>query len=476
MKSQFRLLCALTLATLACSEDETTPTPMEQTPDAGFTNPDATPNTVDDAGMEDDAGMAMDAGFEDTGPADSGVIDPNQEPFRTLRDRTEFTVLGNETPRINIVVVGDGYRIEQLDDEYDDHLDQLNNMWSARGGRRGVRDVTQPFRHYLEYFNVHRIHVASNESGVDDPANNTEVDTALDGSLVCANRDEGPCHVDFAKVDAAFTNALSGSGITPHIRIVALNTTEPVGAVVQTPDGPLVIYGAGHGQPNQGFLARELALSQLAIMFGAGTETTGGGSYLGGEPSAVNLTSTSTSTKWARWFGYEVPNVDDLIGAVSVIEGGGGFDNGLYRPTDVSKLNNPDPVTTLGFNAVVRELIILKIYELLPILVDFSPSNEGIVDNPSVLDITPLSFGLVPDPGDAPTSSRPLAIEWRINGMLVAEQNGSRLSFEGIAASMGLSAGNHSVEARIQDATPWVRDPTRPNMSASVRWDVIYRP
>lgn len=465
MNFLWRLLPAVFLCTAACSGDSDSNDLPGPTPDAGIEVPDATTSFMDAASVED-AGEP-DMGFDiDTGPRDTGVIDPNETPFVTTRNE------GDPDTKIDIVIIGDGYRIEQLDGLYENHFNRLaSQMFQRRGGNR---DVTQPFRYYQEAFNIHRIYVASAESGIDDPANGTLVDTALDGSLECVDPVNGPCHVDFAKVDAAIESALQGSGITPDWRVVVLNTTEELGAAVVTPNGPLAIYGGGLGSGDFTFRTREVALQQLAIAFcGAGDERGGRNEdYQGPEPDAVNLTRTSTSLKWSRWNGFNVGQ--DGIGEVGIFEGGGGFERGIFRPTQVSKFTNPQPATTsLGFNAVVREAIILQIYRTVPLVFDFPPTDQ-VLDDPNVIDILVQSGELV-NRDDTPGVADPIVIEWRLNGMLQPVID-TRFGFRQLAESLNLPGGMHTVSVRVRDTTSWVRDPNRPNMETVLTWNVIYRP
>lgn len=83
---------------------------------------------------------------------------------------------GPSSNRLDIVFVGDGYLESELD-LYAVHVTAgLDNLFSQ-----------EPFRSYSTYFNVHRVDVISNESGVDnDPVPGIVRDTALDMGFWCS--------------------------------------------------------------------------------------------------------------------------------------------------------------------------------------------------------------------------------------------------------------------------------------------------
>lgn len=416
---------------------------------------DAGPSASLDATDGADSGESeMDAGLLDTGvnadaaPRDAGSIDPSAEPFRTLRDR------GTPASRIDIVIVGDGYTADELATTYAAHASNLvDGMFQRKSNRR---DVTQPFRQYGNLFNVHRVHLASNESGIDEGG--TERDTALDGTSSCGGGfGGGLCYVDKDKVHAAIDAALAGSGITPDWRIVVLNTAEKAAGVVEDPRGNIAVYPGGFGG-NATQLARMLGLREMAKAF-AGVEYEFGGittPYTGPEFSAPNVTVTATAPKWAHWMGYD-DNQDD-ISAIGSYEGGAGYDRGVYRPTEVSKMGPINTGNTYRYNAVTREAIILAMYRMVSLVLDKEDNSQTLVD-PIVLWVQTLDQDL-------------LDVEWSIGDRIITDQTDAALGITDWAARNGITAGTYTVTARVYDNTNWVRIEPRSGLEESVSWTV----
>ena len=449
----FALGAALVLA--ACSnEGPELPTDLgSEVMDAGQ---DA--GAIEDLGAEDAGGAPDMGGPIDMGFPDAGGIDPEAEPFRTLSSS------GQPEQRVDLVFVGDGYTLEELNTSYVRHIERVANYMFTRQSR----GATEPFYQHRALFNVHRVHLASNESGVDDPSSGTTRDTALDGTSACAPG--ALCLVDTAKARAAVDEALEGSGIVPDLIIVTLNTELPLEDAIIDENGQFAVYGGGTPTgvdlniSERGLRQVARALANLAL-HDPGTEA-----YSGEEPDAPNVSTSSTGEKWSAWLGFDADF--DGQGAVSAFEGGGGFATGLYRPVPMSKLTG-----AIGepFDPVAREAIVYAIYELVPVLTGHTP-NDSPVMNPDVLDAFSVEPSLV-------------EVNWFVDGANV-NVPGDRFGFNSWASGMNLSAGLHTVAAqataqrrfdfpdcrRCQSAEiPFVRTST-PTMIQTVTWEVNYSP
>lgn len=433
-------LFAASFALAACSSDT-------DDLDGGLTTTDG----ATDAGLADgatgDAG-AFDAGADgrDAAAPDAEVIDPAAEPYRTLRNS------GPSEDRIDIVFVGDGYTLEELPTVYDEHVEAL-----AEGMFRDVRNsVTEPFHTYASFFNVHRVHVASVDSGIDEDG--ADRDTAFDGRDTCGGFG-GACYVDAQKVHAAVDAALAGSGITADWIVVTLNSSSKIAGVVEDPVGDVAVYAGGFGDgASGGYRARELGLREIAKAFcNAGYEAvTEGAAYSGAEPPEVNLTRTATAPKWARWMGYDVRR--DGLTEVDAYEGGGGYETGIFRPVEESKMGPQEGANTFRFDAVTREAIILKLYEYVPIVSSQEPEAGVTHVDPVVLYVN--------------TSAGSVTVEWAIDGQVVPGQTTSAFGITDHARLEGIGAGTYTVTARVVDDTEWVRIEPRVGLEETVTWTV----
>jgi hypothetical protein len=103
-----------------------------------------------------------------------GTVEVNEvnEPFIWINSSYDVTTLKNNGPtdkRIDLVFLGDGYTEQELEQ----YAIEVNDIAS-------VFFQELPFNEYALYFNVYRVDVISNESGVDnDPTLGIDKDTAL---------------------------------------------------------------------------------------------------------------------------------------------------------------------------------------------------------------------------------------------------------------------------------------------------------
>lgn len=412
-------LAASLAATLAACGDSTEPLRDAGPTDSGMVD------TSTDAGIEADGGVdaGMDAGAADAG----GGIDPAEEPYRTLLNN------GLPSEKYDIVVVGDGYTQPELDGAYDDHVDHVfNRMFSRRSN-----GATEPFWQLRGVFNVHRVHLVSNDSGIDEE--DMERDTALDGTDTCGQIGS-VCFVDPAKVRAEVAAALEGSDIEPDLVVVVLNTEQPVEGVVEDGEGRIAVYGGGPtGDEDLG--TSERGLRQIArAMAGLALTNPGAGAYNGGEPDAPNLTLSDTGAKWSEWVGFDEPNDDQS--EVGAYEGGNGFATGIYRPVAESKLTGDYPAP---FDPIAREAIFLSVFEK---ITPFGFTS----DDTSVLEDPPAIYAV-------PNSANVVRVSWYVDGEVVIADGepleGDTFGFDNWAGANGISIGEHSVEARATVRTQY---------------------
>lgn len=421
--------------------------------DAGVaTTRDGGDSTTRDAGEDTTDSGVRDAGEDrDGGPRDSGVIDPVSEPYRTRRNS------GDPANRIDIVIVSEGYTLEELTTRFEDDVgDAIGRTFN----RRGVRNnSTEPFRTYRDYFNVHQVHLASNESGIDVPG--TMVDTALDAqALPCGGGVGGManCPIDFGKAEAAIDAALAGSGITPDIKIVMLNTDTNEARSYFPPQGPYIVLGARFMDSirrSENFM-REIAVAWAGLAY----ETTDdpGGAFPGGE-LAPN-TSTSAAGAWPEWDGHNEGmlnnEADGELNPIGAYEGGAGFATGIYRPSMNSKLGTymPGP-----FNAVSRQQIVRRILESVEAIEDHTDNSMRLVD-PNAIYLT--LFGNSP-------------VRWTFDGTVIDGLTDPTFGPVAYAQLEGIGPGVYEVTATVERQSNWVRTPLEA-LTSSVAWEIELTP
>lgn len=330
---------------------------------------------------------------------------------------TTVTRTGDPGNRVDIIFMGDGYT-EAETDTYRAHMDGFTDYLFRSSTR------TDPFHQYQNFFNIHYITTPSAQSGVDDPGNAITRDTALGATYRYGGVTDRLLYVDAGLTVAAMNAALDGTGIGPEMRLVTTNSSKYGGG-----GGYFAVYAGGNGS------AHELALHELGHSFAnLADEYSYGGrpTYTGAEPSSVNVTTDPSGAKWAHWLGH----VDPVLGTVGAYEGGFYAQEGIYRPTENSKMR------ALGkaFDPIAKEAFVLEFYKH----VDPLDAWTGRGGTMSLRD--PLALSVVPvDP-------EVIDLEWSVNGAAAA---GDTLTFT--LADYSFGPGTYTISARAYDNSGLVR-------------------
>lgn len=327
----------------------------------------------------------------------------------TLAQNAFDTVLntGDSSNRVDMIFIGDGYTAQQLGNEYVTHVQETTDYFFQS---------TAPFTRYKNFFNAHRVNVASNESGADDPNNNIFVDTALDASFNVGGTDR--ClYFDTGKANTAVSNALSGTGIDVDMRLGTVNTAKYGGC-----GGQWGVYSGANAS------AKEVAVHEIGHSFArlADEYFFENAEWTGGEFSEWNVTNDPNSGKWDRWVGYNDP--DSNIGVIGYYEGGRYNETGVWRPSDNSKmrsLNRP-------FDAISREKFIFEIYQ------EVDPLDSWLSTDSSYNETDTLWIEMVDE--DV------INVQWLVDGSLV-QDGGDTLDLD----ALGLEAGDFTVTALAYD-------------------------
>lgn len=319
---------------------------------------------------------------------------------------------GPSVNRVDIVFVGDGYTQAQLDTGiYTAHIQQyVDYMFGASDY------LADPFPRYKNFFNVHQVSVASAEAGADHPSQGIYRNTAFDATYETSGIDR-LLTINTSKANAAVNESLSGSGITPDMRLATVNDVTYGGS-----GGTWAVYAGPNGQ------AHELALHELSHAFSktADEYATRSGTYAGGEPAAVNATKDPTGAKWSHWMGFVDPRADYL--EIGAYEGAVDYPLGVYRPSLDSKMRSLDR----PFNAVVREKSILDIFHYVDPLDDWLANDTTIEGGELWVDAV--------DP-------EVIAVDWYVNDQLIAQAYGEQFSL----ADFDFAAGMYTVRAHAYD-------------------------
>lgn len=232
------------------------------------------------------------------------------------------TLINNGPPqnRVDIVVLGDGYTAAELPKYRTDVQNFLAQFFAE-----------EPFREYQRYFNVHRVEVASNQSGADHPERGVFVDTAFGAAYNCNGIQRLIC-VDTNAAVAAINRSITSA--QSDIILVLVNDAEyggPGGFIAVTSTNSdvseLVLHEEGH------------AFGLLGDEYGGPPPPQCNNSV---EPSWPNVTKETerAAIKWRAWIEATTPLPTTVAqaGIVGLYRGAGYCDTGLYRPTYSSKM------------------------------------------------------------------------------------------------------------------------------------------
>ena len=380
-------------------------------------------------------------------------------------------ITGPPAERLNLVILGDGYTAAEQQDFRDDVERNLNVQWSV-----------EPFRSYRHYFNVYRLEIISQDSGIScDPD---------DGNV----RRNTPLRLNFANVCPAPALARGityGPALTPGTGCAALNDPGCSGSQQHTRF--LATYLAPLGVSGQNVQSLAIANTFTYGGIGGTQATTSGGSpqgplisthelghslgtladeypyssrdvvrpcYAGGEPGSFHHTIytdpaqlVADQHKWWRWVGEESLSG----GTIGLWEGGNTFPCGVRRPSQHSMMR------WLGFyfDQVGRENMTYRI------------TGRRTANAMSLLHTPTGEVG--PEDVVWVETQHPkfheLTVTWRLDGEVVPGTANSR-NLE--LAELDVTPGD-VVSVTVQDETEFVRDPAfkdGPRLTQTREWTV----
>ena len=338
--------------------------------------------------------------------------------------------------RIDVVFVGDGYLSSELG-TYATQVDGFaDDMFRY-----------EPYTSYRPLFQIHRVDVVSNESGVDnDPTLGVDRDTALDMRYWCNDIERLLC------VSVSKAQAFANTAPDVDLVIALANSSKYGGAGYSSSDlgtltagnplaADIVIHEAGH------------ALGNLADEYDYGGPST----YVGGEPGESNVSTFDATEmlqreqKWHRWLGEDFGPFDGPIGTY---EGARYSQFEIYRPSDngmMRSLNRP-------FNLQNAEATIIEFYQLVDVIDTHTPNDQPVAGCETLVveHVEPLTGSV--------------QVDWFANSVQVAS-NTDAIDLCGV----GLAPGPYRIEAIVTDNTDWVRDEIarRDHMQQTIAWTVL---
>ncbi|MCP4676723.1 MAG: hypothetical protein GY854_14665 [Deltaproteobacteria bacterium] len=344
---------------------------------------------------------------------------------------------GDPANRVNLAILGDGYRMEDQDQLTNDVNSFIEELWAET-----------PYGEYKDFLNINLVHVISNENGADRGTYGEERDTALGAHFFCADIERLLC-IDNAAVIDVVMDHVPESDFT----IVIVNDPKYGGgggvilAISTNPQsGDIVEHELGHGLAN---LADEYE------------EPYPGFPECGGDCPEPNVTVNTVydDIKWNAWIDEDTPLPtpdtsvnNDVIGA---FEGARFQSTGVFRPKRDCKMR----ALGIPFCEVCSEALIFSIYNFVEPIDSMDPEDEELAlsgDENVVLEV------FYPTP--APDTMR---FTWRIDGTVSPE---SKSAFTVAAGSLG--DGVHTISVTVDDDTPLVRSAPGTMLTSSRQWTI----
>ncbi|MFD7340081.1 M64 family metallopeptidase [Streptomyces violascens] len=339
---------------------------------------------------------------------------------------------GSTADRLDIVMVGDGYTADQLDQFHAD----AKEKWGEITG-------VEPYATYQNLFNVWTVDAVSAQSGVSgDPAQGDVKDTALGSYFWCDGIERLLC-IDQNKVDSYVAKAPQADLV-----IVLANSAKYGGAGYNEPSKTLGYEGistASAGNAKSGQVAIHEtghSLGKLADEYFY-PDTPGYEHYSGPEADQSNISVLTADqmaadrTKWYRWLGETSPDG----GTVGAYEGGGYYVTGLNRPTDGSIMR----ILGKPFNLPGVEAMIAGFYRHASIATPATSAASTLRPSDTARVVVPRLAG-----------ARQLTVRWYLDGRELRRYEGrTAVPVRGL----DLGRGTHALTVRVVDRTPSVRDP-----------------
>ncbi len=338
---------------------------------------------------------------------------------------------GTIDKRINLVILGDGYKSNELTK----FITDATNFTAALFAE-------SPYKEYKDYFNVVAIKVPSNESGAIHPGTATDVTE--------------PVH-PVANVDNYFGSTFDFAGI--HRLLVPTKSSAITSVLANnfpTYDQVLILVnsqyyggsGGAYATSSTNAASNEISIHEIGHSFSFLIDEYYAGDRFSREGINMTQETDPLNVRWKNWYN------DNGIGIYQHCCSGNSAS--WYRPHQNCKmraLSNP-------FCSVCIEGTIERIHDLVSPIDSYSPGNTGTIENPA----PPLSFTLnliEPNPNT-------LSVKWNLNG---AETTNTSNTIT-IAANE-LIAGVNQLQAVVEDVTTFLRIDSHQTIHVStVQWTI----
>jgi hypothetical protein len=338
-------------------------------------------------------------------------------------------VTGDPAKRFNVVILGDGYAEADMA-KFRENVDQEVSTLFA----------FEPWKSYRSYINVYRVEIVSGASGVScDPSlTSPRRTTPLSMQFWSGCRADGIQRLLVMDDDAAgrYANLVNGTSDANRQIVALANSTTYGGA------GGTYATASGGNALSSLIMPHEIghSLGGLQDEYNYYQRGAPGGAYTDGEPDSIHHTLLTEAqmreqhAKWWRWLGDE-----SVAGGVI-----GRYEGGMYDTTGVWRPSEHSMMKTLGYgyDQVERERMTQAISGKLNLVQDDTPTGA------------PIGADRVVWVETLHPVSHTLRITWTLDGKTISTD---RHNVD--LARLHVKPGTHTLTAKVQDPTDYVRDP-----------------
>lgn len=332
---------------------------------------------------------------------------------------------------VNLVVMGDGFTDEQMDD-YRQVVNQFIELMAA----------DPSVASHLAAWNIHMIEVPSQESGADDNYGTDTKNTAFGSGYNCADIQRLIC----ADTTKLYNQVLTEYPDFDHI-VLAVNDTRYGGsggqiAIYSKSSPEVALHEIGHSFAD---LADEYVDDSIAADYLP--------YYREGRYANVSQLFDANQVPWAHWIDDKsnFPTQPGETG-IGLFEGAYYHSQGFYRPQNVSRMNS----NSADFGVVSGEQWIISVYNRAGAIIESTPDDTlvaGKVNQAQQFTVTPL-FG--------PHMQH---VSWFVNDVeQVAARGHNSFSYT------PENTGKFDVSAVIKDISGYVKKPGSHNANYRHAW------
>jgi hypothetical protein len=346
---------------------------------------------------------------------------------------------GPSSNRVNIVIVGDGYRTEDQALLREHALRFTDQLWQQSS-----------FGNYRQFFNVKLVHSISADDGAVNGFNPPSQPTLFQSFFNCSGIDRLLCIGDTSKLYDVLAQDAPEYDSRFDIVLVSVNDLKYGGA------------GGGYATTSADPSAPWIAVHELGHSFaGLADEYDYGGNQQFNEFFEPNVTifSQREQIKWKIWIEpstpVPTPQFSGYFDKVGVFEGAKYSPVGHFRPWENCLMR----ALGVPFCPVCSEALIWNVYDKTdPIEAHFPASNSVVLGS------SPQEFSFT-GPKPAGNVQR---VEWLLDGNVIAT-NVDRVNVS------GLSVGSHTLVVRTKDQTSAVRRDPDNVLASQFQWTIDAR-